>query len=442
MDKEEQMQETTLQARCGPVCSHQNFDGDLFSTLPFEIAQQKVTASHLERRAYLYVRQSTLRQVVENTESSKRQYALREKAVALGWPANTITVVDNDLGQSGAQAADREGFQQLVADVSLGKAGIVLSLEVSRLARNSSDWHRLLELCALSDTLIADEDGVYNPAQINDRLLLGMKGTMSELELHVLKARLHGGIINKAKRGELRVELPIGFVYTENDEVRLDPDKQVQQTIRLFFDTFARTGTAFSTCRELRKKKIQFPRNIIRGPHRGEVVWDELTYGKALQILHNPRYAGVYCYGKVHTRKRPNGTTVSSQVPRDQWVAFIPNAHPGYLSLEQFQENQRRLQAGAQAHGRDRRKMPPREGPALIQGIILCGLCGKRMTVRYYSRGGKLFPEYQCIRAKVNECLPKPCQSIPGAAIDECISELLVEAVSPLAVQVALSVQD
>ena len=410
--------------------------------MPFDTAQQKVTASHLKRKAYLYVRQSTLRQVVENTESTKRQYALRDKAIALGWPANSIVVVDNDLGQSGAQTADREGFQQLVADVSLGKAGIVLSLEVSRLARNSSDWHRLLELCALSDTLIADEDGVYNPAQINDRLLLGMKGTMSELELHVLKARLHGGIINKARRGELRVELPIGFVYTENDEVQLDPDQQVQQTISLFFDTFARTGTAFSTCKELRKKKIQFPRNIIRGPHRGEVVWDELTYGKALQILHNPRYAGVYCYGKVNTRKRPDGTTVSKQVPRDQWVAFIPNAHPGYISLEQFEENERRLQEGSQAHGIDRRKSPPREGPALIQGIILCGICGKRMTVRYYSRGGRLFPEYQCIRAMVNECLPKPCQSIPGAAIDECISELLVETVSPLAVQVALSVQD
>ena len=172
--------------------------------MPFETAQQKVTASHLTRRAYLYVRQSTLRQVVENTESTKRQYALREKALALGWPADSIFVVDNDLGQSGAQSADREGFQRLVADVSLGKAGIVLSLEVSRLARNSSDWHRLLELCSLSDTLIADEDGVYNPAHINDRLLLGMKGTMSELELHVLKARLHGGIINKARRGELR----------------------------------------------------------------------------------------------------------------------------------------------------------------------------------------------------------------------------------------------
>lgn len=407
-----------------------------------ETAQQKVTASHLTRRAYLYVRQSTLRQVVENAESTKRQYALREKASALGWPATSITVVDNDLGQSGAQSADREGFQRLVADVSLGKAGIVLSLEVSRLARNSADWHRLLELCALSNTLIADEDGVYNPAQINDRLLLGMKGTMSEFELHVLKARLHGGIINKARRGELKVELPVGFVHTEKGEVQLDPDKQVQQTIKLFFDTFARIGTAFSTCREFRKKKIPFPRKIIRGPNRGEVVWDDLTYGRTLQLLHNPCYAGVYCYGRVHTRKMPDGTTVSSQVPRDEWVAFIPNAHPGYISLEQFEDNSRRLRECAQAHGHDRRKSPPREGPALLQGMILCGLCGNRMTVRYYSRGGKLFPEYQCTRSKVDQCLPKPCQSIPGAKIDDCISELLIETVSPLAVQIALSVQD
>jgi DNA invertase Pin-like site-specific DNA recombinase len=410
--------------------------------MPFETAQQKVTASHLARTAYLYVRQSTLRQVVENTESTKRQYALREKALALGWPVDSITVVDNDLGQSGAQAADREGFQRLVADVGLGKAGIVLSLEVSRLARNSSDWHRLLELCALSDTLIADEDGVYNPAQINDRLLLGMKGTMSEFELHVLKARLHGGILNKARRGELKIELPIGFVHTEKDEVQLDPDQQVQQTIKLFFDTFTRTGTAFSACRELRQKKVQFPRKIIRGPHRGEVVWDELTYSRTLQILHNPCYAGVYCYGRTRTRKMPDGTSCFSRIPRNEWVAFIPNAHPGYISLEQFEDNKRRLHESAQAQGSDRRKSPPREGPALLQGMMLCGVCGNRMTVRYYSRGGKLVPEYVCCRAKVQQCLVKPCQTIPGAGIDKCISELLVETVSPLAVQIALSVQD
>src|ERR1700682_3925408 len=207
-------------------------------------AHQKVKAGLLKRNANLYVRQSTLRQVFENTESTKRQYGLRQHAVALGWPVERILVIDSDLGQSGASAVDREGFQKLVTEVGLGKAGIVLGLEVSRLARNSTDWHRLLEICALTDTLILDEDCVYDPAHFNDRLLLGLKGTMSEAELHVLRARLQGGILNKARRGELQCPLPVGFAYDAEDRVVLDPDKQVQQTIRFFFETFHRTGSA------------------------------------------------------------------------------------------------------------------------------------------------------------------------------------------------------
>src|SRR3954449_1117985 len=206
-------------------------------------AHQKVKPTHLKRAAFLYVRQSTLRQVFENVESTKRQYGLRQHAVALGWQQEQIIVIDSDLGQSGASAADREGFQRLVTEVSLGRAGIVLGLEVSRLARNSKDWHRLLEICALADTLILDEDGIYDPAHFNDRLLLGLKGTMSEAELHVLRARLQGGILNKARRGELEIPLPVGFVYDAPGRVGLDPDKQVQQTIRFFFETFHRTGS-------------------------------------------------------------------------------------------------------------------------------------------------------------------------------------------------------
>ena len=210
-------------------------------------SHQKVTATHLKRSAYLYVRQSTVRQVLENTESTARQYALRQRAVALGWPNESVIVIDSDLGQSGASAVDREGFQKLVAEVGMGRAGIVLGLEVSRLARNSADWHRLLEICALTDTLILDEDGIYDPAHFNDRLLLGLKGTMSEAELHVLRARLRGGLFNKARRGELRCRLPVGFVYDAAGHVVLDPDKQVQETVRLLFQTFARTGTLRGT---------------------------------------------------------------------------------------------------------------------------------------------------------------------------------------------------
>src|SRR3954453_8565368 len=210
-------------------------------------AHQKVTPSHLKRTAYLYIRQSTLRQVFENVESTKRQYALRQHAAALGWSQEQIIVIDSDLGQSGASAADREGFQQLVTEVSLGRAGIVLGLEVSRLSRNAMDWHRLLEICALADTLILDEDGVYDPAHFNDRLLLGLKGTMSEAELHVLRARLQGGILNKARRGELFVRPPMGFVYSADGKLILDPDQQVQRSVRLLFETFRRTGSAMAT---------------------------------------------------------------------------------------------------------------------------------------------------------------------------------------------------
>src|SRR5579864_1374928 len=234
-------------------------------------AHQKVKASHLKRNAYLYVRQSTLRQVLENTESTQRQYALRQNAAALGWPLDRIMVIDTDLGQSGASAADREGFQRLVTEVSLGRAGIVLGLEVSRLARNSMDWHRLLEICALTDTLILDEDGVYDPAHFNDRLLLGLKGTMSEAELHVLRARLQGGILNKARRGELQCPLPVGFVYDAAGRTVLDPDKQVQQSIRFFFETFRRTASACAVVKAFRDKKLLFPRRLKKG--RTKAIW-------------------------------------------------------------------------------------------------------------------------------------------------------------------------
>ena len=228
-------------------------------------AHQKVTADHLKRNAYLYVRQSTIRQVFENTESTKRQYALRQNAIALGWPAQNIIVIDSDLGQSGASAVDREGFQKLVAEVGIGKAGIVLGLEVSRLARNNTDWHRLLEICALTDTLILDEDGIYDPSHYNDRLLLGLKGTMSEAELHVLKARLQGGILNKARRGELESPLPVGFVYNLEKRPMLDPDKQVQESLRFFFDTFRRAGSATATVKAFRQQGLLIPRRLKKG---------------------------------------------------------------------------------------------------------------------------------------------------------------------------------
>jgi len=402
-------------------------------------AQQKVTASHLKRDAYLYVRQSTLRQVFENTESTQRQYALRQKAVALGWPIEQVVVIDSDLGKSGAER-DREGFLELVSQVGLGKVGIVMGLEVSRLARNSMDWHRLLEICALTDTLILDEDGIYDPAHFNDRLLLGLKGTMSEAELHVLRARLHGGLINKARRGELRMRLPIGLIYDPADRVVLDPDQQVQGALRLVFDTFVRTGSACATVKAFRTQGLKFPRRPHTGPSRGELLWGELEHSQVLRVLHNPRYAGAFVFGRHQTRRGVDGQTTTRKVKPGQWEVFLRDVHAGYITWERFEVNQQRLLDNAQAQGKERRKSPPREGPALLQGRVLCGKCGGRMTVRYGSLGNQLVPHYMCQRQGIEQGKPV-CQHIPGSDIDRAISGILLEAMTPMNIEVALAVE-
>ncbi len=400
----------------------------------------KVSPSHLDRDAYLYVRQSTLRQVMENTESTQRQYALRERAVALGWPIERVLVIDCDQGQSGASAADREGFQRLVAEVSLGHAGIVLGLEVSRLARNNSDWHRLLEICALTDTLILDEDGLHNPGQFNDRLLLGLKGTISEAELRVLQARLRGGILNKARRGELKTPLPVGLVYDGQGQVVLDPDRQVQDALRLLFATFERIGSGCATVKYFREQGLLFPRRLRRGLRKGELVWGTLVHSRVLQVLHNPRYAGAFFHGRTRWRRSRDGGNRCKRLPPDQWHALLPEAHVGYITREQYQRNQRALRANAQAHGRDRRQGPPGEGPALLQGLVLCGLCGQRMTVRYHVRKAGLVPDYMCQKEGI-EHGERICQSILGSDIDAAIGTLLLETLTPMTLEVALSVQ-
>jgi DNA invertase Pin-like site-specific DNA recombinase len=300
-------------------------------------AHQKVAASHLKRKAYLYVRQSTVRQVFENTESTKRQYALRQRALALGWPSDDIVIIDSDLGQSGASAVDRAGFQKLVTEVGMGRAGIVLGLEVSRLARNSTDWHRLLEICALTDTLILDEDGIYDPAHFNDRLLLGLKGTMSEAELHVLRARLRGGILNKARRGELRCRLPVGLLHDSDGRVVLDPDKQIQESVRLLFETFARTGTIYATIKYFREHGLLFPARVMFGSRKGELTWGALSLGRASSALHNPWYAGAYTYGRARWRKRPDGRSRRELLPTSEWQVLIRDAHPAYISWQEHE---------------------------------------------------------------------------------------------------------
>jgi DNA invertase Pin-like site-specific DNA recombinase len=401
-------------------------------------AESKVTADHLKRLAYLYIRQSTLRQVLENTESTERQYALRRRALALGWSEERIVVIDNDQAHSGASAADREGFQYLVAEVGLGKAGIVMGLEVSRLARNCADWHRLLEICGLARTLILDEDGLYDPCHYNDRLLLGLKGTMSEAELHVLKARLVGGVISKAQRAELKMPLPVGLVYDLDDRVVLDPDQQVQQSLRVFFATFARVGSAWGTVRAFREQGLKFPKRGQAGS--GNLVWQELTGPIALATLHNPRYAGAFCFGRTRSWKEANGKTRFQQLPRDQWRFLKNDVHPGYITWEQYLANQQRLLENQQAHGAgEHQSGPAREGPALLQGLVVCGKCGRGMTLRYHQRNGRLTPDYVCQRACVDQSQPV-CQRLPGGGIDEAVGQALVESVTPLALEVVLNV--
>jgi DNA invertase Pin-like site-specific DNA recombinase len=403
--------------------------------------QSKVTADHLRRDAYLYVRQSSLYQVANNTESSRRQYDLRGRAVALGWPAERVIVIDVDQGQSGASATGREGFQRLVADVSLGKAGIVLGLECSRLARNNADWHRLLELCSLSSTLICDEDGLYDPGSINDRLLLGLKGTISEAELHFIRARLQGGLLAKAARGELRVRLPVGLAYDQLGNVTLDPDTEVRSAVAHLFRVFEQTGSAHAVVKQFATERLRFPgRHAVGGPHAGETYWKPLRHDLVLFTLHNPRYAGAYFYGRRKQLTDIDGHTRTIVKPRDHWTVLIQDAHPGYITFERYEQNQQTLAANAATRGEERRAGPAREGPALLQGLVVCGKCGKRMTVSYHARcNGEPLPDYHCSREGIATGTP-PCQTICGAGVDAAVSSLVLEQLTPLAIETALAV--
>jgi DNA invertase Pin-like site-specific DNA recombinase len=403
-------------------------------------SNQSVTAQHLERNAYLYVRQSTLKQVCENTESTRRQYALQDRAVSLGWPRERIVVIDEDLGQSGSTAADRLGFQRLVSEVSLGHAGIVLGLEVSRLARNCTDWHKLLEICALSDTLILDEDGLYDPSDFNHRLLLGMKGTFSEAELHILRARLRGGVLNKARRGELRLGLPTGFVYDPEGNVALDPDEQVQRSVRYLFETFRRTQSACATVGAFRRESLLFPHRLRTGARKGQLEWRALTHSRTCYILHNPRYAGAFAYGRGEHKRLADGWQRIRKRPMQEWVSCVLDAHPGYISWEQFLQNQQLLRANALAQGSSMQDGPPREGPALLQGLVLCGRCGRKMTLRYHDRKGRRVPDYVCQRSRIEYGEPV-CQVVPGAAADDMIAAIVEEVVSRQSIDISLAVQ-
>ncbi len=347
----------------------------------------KIRPDHLDRPAFVYVRQSTFFQVRENTASTARQYDLVQRAQELGWSPTSITVIDQDQGLSGFSAVGRDGFPFLIAQVGLGQAGAVLSLEASRLARSCSDWYRLLEICALTDTLVIDEDGVYDPSQYADRLLLGILGAMSEAELHWLRNRLLGGKLARAEQGELRMRPPAGLVFDTTRRLVLDPDEEVQQAVRLLFTLFEQTGSALAVVKHFADHHLLFPDRLWGKSHDGELLWKPLRHGRVLDILHNPRYAGAYVYGRTQTRTR----TLPQEAPRVKgrtrhvaiadWPTVRYNAHPGYINWEQFLRNQQRLDDNCTVSGSDRRGAV-REGHALLQGLVLCGQCGRRMTVR------------------------------------------------------------
>ena len=403
-------------------------------------AGSKVTAGRLSRDACLYIRQSTLCQVTRNTESTARQYDLQGRALTLGWPAERIHVIDIDQGYSGASAAGRQGFQHLVAEVSLGRAGIVLGLECSRLARDSADWQQLIKICARNDTLICDEDGLYDPASFNDRLLLGLKGTMAESELHFLRARMQGGLLAKARRGELKRRLPAGLVYDAAGTIMLDPDTQVRGALQLLPDTFTAAGPARAVVAAFNTAHLTFPGHHQGGPHAGELYFRPLTHDTVLHVLHNPACAGACVYGRSKTSTDLDGHVHSHLRPITGWIVCIRDHHPAYLTWDQYERNQAVLSASAASRGEDRTAGPAREGCALLQGIVICGRRGRRMTVGYHTLADRTrVPACHCQRAGIQNARPA-CQAITGAAIDTAISALICDTLTPLALASALAV--
>jgi len=402
----------------------------------------QITEQHRSKLAYVYVRQSTLAQVRHHQESTERQYALREKALELGWNDPEIHVLDRDLGMSGAQTTGREDFKSLVAEVSLGQVGAVFALEVSRLARSNLDWHRLLELCALTETLVIDEDGCYNPADFNDGLLLGLKGTMAQAELHFLRARLLGGKLNKAKKGELRFPLPVGFCYDEESRITLDPDEEVRGAVSLVFRLFRETGTAFAVMQRFAERGLRFPKRSYGGAWDGKILWGRLTHGRVLGLLKNPSYAGMYVFGRYQYRREINAAGEIQKrmhaAAMVDWRVRLQEHHEGYITWEEFLENQKRLEKNRTNGEEMLLSGPAREGLALLQGLLLCGHCGRALTVRYTGNGG-IYPCYQCNWLRREGLASKDCISFRCDLLDAAIVEQVLEALQPAELELALA---
>ena len=403
-----------------------------------ELGDPRITPRHLAQQALIYVRQSSPTQVLRHPESARRQYALAERAQRLGWPAEQITIIDDDQGKSGAGSAaahEREGFARLVSAVGLGDVGLILVLEVSRLARNSAEWYRLLELAALAGALIADDDAVYDPRAFNDRLLLGLRGTISEVELHCIQARLQGARLSKVQRGELPLPLPVGYVRDRDGRVELDPDQEVQGAIRTIFTQFARLGTAKAVLAFFRDHGLRLPRRMHGGPRHGELLWVKPSYQPIHLMLSNPTYAGAYAYGRRRRDGGPPGLGPVGSRRRfalDALDVLLPDQHPAYLSWEQYLANRARLRDNSRQFQSSRGA--PRPGHALLQGIVFCGRCGCRMQPQYSASS----PSYACRTRKKRYGEPV-CQSLTLAHIDAAVAEAFLAVLRPAAIEALLA---
>ena len=401
----------------------------------------KVTPKHLEKTAYIYVRQSSMGQVCHHRESTERQYAFKNKANALGWPASRIQVLDGDLGRSGTSIADRSDFKAIVADVSLGNAGAVFALEASRLARSNADWHRLIEICGITGTLIVDEDGCYDPSDFNDGLLLGLKGTMAQAEIHFIRARLQGGKLNKAQKGELRFPLPVGYVFDDAGRIAKDPDNQVRGAIDLVFTAFRQTGSAYGVVQHFAKECILFPKRSYGGAWNGDLQWGRLTDSRVLEILKNPSYAGVYAFGRFRCVKEilEDGDVRSriARMPRDQWLVEIRDHHEGFISFEQQLKNLDIIERNRTNPQEAVLSGPAREGLALLQGLLICGCCGRRLTPRYRGNGG-IYPIYECNWRKREGLSKTSCMMVQCGYLDRAVEARVLEVVNQEQIDLAL----
>jgi DNA invertase Pin-like site-specific DNA recombinase len=387
-----------------------------------------VSSAHLQRKALIYIRQSTPHQVLSNQESLRLQYALQQRAVDLGWRQEDIEVIDADLGMTGASASHRLGFQGLVARVTLGQVGIILSVDVTRLSRNCSDWYPLLDVCGYRGCLIADRDGIYDPGSANGRLLLGLKGQLSELELHTIKARMTAGLLNKAQRGELALSLPIGLVRNAIGKVHKDPNREVQDRLALIFTTFLRARSASKVLQFLNTHDLCLPRR----DRFGDVVWKKPTVAAILQILKNPAYAGAFVYGKTRSvRKDPTSPhTQEVRLPMDQWKIRINDIYPAYITWDTFEQIQQMLVENYAAYDRNKSRGVPRDGAALLHGMVYCGECGHKMVVQY-----KNGTRYLCNYLRQQYHVPV-CQYIHADPVDEKIVEAFFQALSPVELDV------